>query len=67
MNYKLQIVAQWTCKDNIGPLSNAISNNWGDHIKASGSGYKRGQSKLHTLMNKVHEQFMNKDMFQYML
>jgi hypothetical protein len=25
-------------------------NNWHDHIKASGSGYKRGKNKLHTIV-----------------
>ncbi len=53
--------------DNIGMLSDVTWKNWGDDIKASGSGYRIGQNKLHTLINKVYEQFMSKDMFQDML
>jgi hypothetical protein len=67
MNYILQTMAQWTCKDNILRLLDVTWKNWGDHIKVSENGYMRKQSKLHTLNNKVYKQFMSKDMFQHNL
>ncbi len=57
---------QWIYKDNIRTLLDVTWNNWGDHIKVSGSGYRKRQNKLHTLINKLQEQFMSKDMFQDM-
>jgi hypothetical protein len=46
-------MAQLTCREKTGTLLDVTGKNWDDHIKVSGSGYRRGQSKLHTLTNKV--------------
>jgi len=53
MRCMLQIVAHWTYRDSTGTLLDVTWNNWGDHIKASGSGYMKGQNNLHTLTNNI--------------